>query len=59
MINMGQIVKTAEPLLKQAGKYIKANLHLLIEGALAGGLLVSLGYNAYAENEHEQRDKIC
>ena len=43
MINMGQIVKTAEPLLRQAGKFIKANPHLLIEEALA---------------EHEQRDKI-
>ncbi len=58
MINLGQIVKTAEPFVKQAGKFIKANPHLLIEGGLAGGLLVSLGYNVQAENEHEKRDKL-
>ena len=58
MINLGQIVKTAEPFLKQAGKCIKANPHLLIEGGLAGGLLVSLGYNVQVENEHEKRDKL-
>ena len=58
MINFDQIVKTAEPLLKQAGRFIKANPHLLIEGGLAGGLLISLGYNVQAEKEHEKRDKL-
>ncbi len=56
---MGQIVKTAEPFLKQAGKLIEArNPHLLIEGGLVVGVLVSLGYNVQVENEHEKRDKL-
>lgn len=43
---------------KQAGKCIKANPHLWVEGGLFGGLLISLGYNVKAENEHEKRDKL-
>lgn len=58
MINIGQMIKVAEPFLKQAGKFIKANPHILIEGGLAGGLIVSLGYNVQAENKHEKRDKL-
>ena len=58
MINFGQIVKTSEPFLKQVRRFIKANPNLLIEGGLAGGLLISLGYNVQAENEHEKRDKL-
>lgn len=58
MINFGQIVRTAKPFLKQAGMFIKTNPHILIEGGLAASLLVSLGYNVKAENEHEKRDKL-
>lgn len=58
MINFGQMVKAAEPILKQAGKCIKSNPHFLIEGLLGGGLLISLGYNFKSENEHEKRDKL-
>lgn len=58
MINFGQIVRTAKPFLKQAGMFIKANPHIFIEGGLAGSLLVSLGYNVKAENEHKKRDKL-
>lgn len=58
MINIVQVVKTAEPFLKQAGKYIKSNPHYLIGGLLGGVLLISLGYNANLESEHEKRDKL-
>lgn len=58
MINYGQLAKVAKPALKQVGKFIKANPHYLFEGLLGGGLLVSLGYNAKSENEHEKRDKM-
>lgn len=58
MINIDLMVKTVEPFLKQAGKCIKSNPHYLIEGLLGGGLLISLGYNAKSESEHEKRDKL-
>ena len=37
MINYGQLVKVATPMIKQAGKFIKSNPHYLIEGLLGGG----------------------
>lgn len=58
MIDFEQIVRTTKPFLKQAGMFIKANPHIFIEGVLAASLLVSLGYNVKAENEHEKRDKL-
>lgn len=45
MINYGQLVKVATPMIKQAGKFIKSNPHYLIDGILCGGLLLFLGYN--------------
>ena len=58
MINYSQIVKAAKPVIKQAGRFIKANPHYLIEGLLGGGLLASIGYNVKSENEHEKRDEL-
>lgn len=58
MINVGQLAKAAEPAIKQVGKFIKANPHLLVESGLLGGLLASLGYNVKTESEHEKRDKL-
>lgn len=58
MINYSQIVKAAKPVIKQAGRFIKANPHYLIEGLLGSGLLVSIGYNVKSENEHEKRDEL-
>lgn len=49
MINYGQLVKVAAPMIKQAGKFIKSNPYYLIEGLLGDGLLVSLGYNVKSE----------
>lgn len=58
MINYSQIVKAAKPVIKQAGRFIKANPHYLIEGLLGGGLLASIGYNVKSENEHEKREEL-
>lgn len=58
MIDFGQIVKTAEPFLKQTGKFIKSNGHYFVEGGLAGSLIYSIGHNIMAENEHEEREKL-
>lgn len=58
MINYSQIVKAAKPVIKQAGRFIKANPHYLIEGLLGGGLLASIGYNDKSENEHEKREEL-
>ena len=58
MINYSQIVKAAKPVIKQAGRFIKANPHYLIEVLLGGSLLASIGYNVKSENEHEKRDEL-
>ena len=58
MINYGKIARAATPVLKQAGKFIKANPHYLIEGLLGSGLLASIGYNVKSEKEHEKRDEL-
>lgn len=58
MINYSQIVKAAKPVIKQAGRFIKANPHYVIEGLLGGGLLASIGYNVKSENEHEKRNEL-
>lgn len=58
MIDFGQVVKNAEPIIKQTGKFIKTNGHYFVEGGLASGLLLSIGYNIMSENEHEERDKL-
>lgn len=58
MLRIDQMAKATEPFLKQAAKCIRSNPHYLIEGLLGGGLLISLGYNAKSESEHERRDKL-
>ncbi len=55
---MGQIVNTADSILKQAGNCIRNNPHILVEVGLAGMVLALLEYNVQAGKEHEKRDKL-